>query len=57
MKAKDYSQMIADNAYPETINIFQKNEINTLWQSGKTMQAINRLQSILEPTKPGKTLL
>lgn len=58
MKAKDYSQMIANNDYPETINLFQKNEINTLWQSGKTMQAVNKLQALLEPNKKsGKTLL
>lgn len=57
MKAKDYSQMIANNNYPQTINLFQKNEINMLWQRGKTMQAINKLQSLLEPGRSGKTLL
>lgn len=55
--AKRYSEMIANNDYPASVNLFQKNEINTLWETGKTMSAINKLQTILEPGRSGKTLL
>ena len=55
--AKVYSEMIASGNYPSEVSQFQQNEIKQLWQKGSVMQAINKLQSILEPQKPGKTLL
>jgi hypothetical protein len=57
--ARIYSEMIASGNYPVEVNAFQQNEIKQLWQKGSTMQAINKLQSILEQpiVKKDKSLL
>lgn len=52
-----YTGIIQSGEYPAQVNSFQANEINTLWATGKTMAAVQKLQSILEPVKAGKTLL
>lgn len=55
--ASYFSDIIESGRYPSQVNLFQKNEINTLWEQGSTMSAIQKLQSILEPVWSGKTLL
>lgn len=52
-----YSEMIVSKNYPPQINSFQQNEINSLWERGATMAAVKKLQDLLTPQKPGKTLL
>lgn len=57
--ARAYSEMIASENYPSEVNSFQQNEIKQLWQTGNTMSAIQKLQSILEQpiVKKDKSLL
>ncbi len=55
--AASYSKMIDDKSYPASVNSFQQNEINILWDKGNRMAAIKKLQDLLEPKRVGKTLL
>jgi|GEM_PF-4963537 len=55
--AADYSAMIESGNYPPIVKSFQQHELNQLWSAGNRMAAVKKLQDILEPKRPGKTLL
>ena len=55
--AAQYTQIIESGQYPSSVGLSQQNELSKLWNEGKRMDAIKKLQDILEPARGGKTLL
>ncbi len=58
LSAQELTEMIKTNNYPDFINLFNRDRINSLYEQGKTFDAIRKLQSLIESQNlPKKTLL
>lgn len=55
MTSAELTSIIVSGNYPASVNLFQQDRIKELYDSGKTWQAIRKLQSILEKPIGGKS--
>lgn len=58
LSAQELTEIIKTGKYPEFINLFNIDRINSLYEQGKTWDAVRKLQALIENSNaPKKTLL
>jgi hypothetical protein len=58
LSAQELTEIIKTGKYPDFINLFNRDRINSLYEQGKIWDALRKLSSLIENSNsPKKTLL